>query len=303
MPENKAPFERNSGLLYFHSQLFTLHSQMNTRLSPERAPCRWCFCGEYGTIEATHHAERNDEAGDDGMYRIAIVEDSPRHSIKLKEYLDRYQAESGAVFQVETWSNGLSFLEGYRSDCDVILMDIEMPHLNGIETARRLRKLDGEVCLIFVTYMAKYALEGYEVQAMDFLLKPVEYPGFAMKLRRALQHRDRARSRGGALVINTADGLRRADIQDIYYVEVLNHTLIYHTGQGELTERGAIRDREEALEAHGFVRCSNSFLINMGYVEYLTQGTVVIKGRSIPISRARKKAFLERFTEYVGANI
>lgn len=237
------------------------------------------------------------------MYRIAIVEDSPQYTIQLKEYLGRYQQENGVVFQIETYSNGLSFLEGYRSDRDLVLMDIEMPHLSGIDTARRLRQIDGEICLIFVTYMAKYALEGYEVQAMDFILKPLKYEGFSMKLRRALEMRDRSRARSGELVINTADGLRRIGIQDIYYVEVLNHTLIYHTGSGDYSERGAIKDRQMVLEKHDFVRCSNSFLINMRYVEYLTQSTVVIKGRGIPIGKTKKKEFLERFTEYVGANI
>ena len=237
------------------------------------------------------------------MYRIAIVEDSPKYTIQMKEFLERYQRENGVVFQIDTYSNGLSFLEGYRTDRDLVLMDIEMPHLSGIDTARQLRQMDREICLIFVTYMAKYALEGYEVQALDFILKPLKYEGFSMKIRRALEVRDRLRARSGELVVNTPDGLRRVGIQDIYFVEVLNHTLIYHTGGGDYSERGAIKDRQEALEKHDFVRCSNSYLINMRYVEYLTPSTVVVKGHGIPIGKTKKKEFLERFTEYVGANI
>lgn len=86
------------------------------------------------------------------MYRIAIVEDSPKYTIQMKEFLERYQKETGAAFQIETYSNGLSFLEGYKTDRDLVLMDIEMPHLSGIETARQLREIDREIGLIFVTY-------------------------------------------------------------------------------------------------------------------------------------------------------
>lgn len=237
------------------------------------------------------------------MYRISIVEDSPKYSIQLREFLERYQRESGATLEIEAYSNGLSFLEGYRTDCDIVLMDIEMPHLSGIETARRLRRMDEEVCLIFVTYMAKYALEGYEVQAMDFLVKPLEYAGFAVKLKRALSQRERLRAREKALIVNAAEGLRRVNVRDIYYVEVLNHTLVYHTGQGELSERGSIREREALLEKQDFARCSNSYLVNLRHVEYLAQGSVVVKGARIPIGRTKRKAFIERFTEFVGANI
>lgn len=237
------------------------------------------------------------------MYRISIVEDSPKYSIQLKEYLDRFQAENHIALEVKAYSNGISFLEDYRSDADVILMDIEMPHLNGIDTARRLREMDPEVCLIFVTYMANYALEGYEVQAMDFLVKPLEYRNFAIKLKRAMDNRDRHRARERELIVNTAEGLRRVDIHEIHYVEVLNHTLVYHTGFGQLQERGSIREREALLEKHDFARCNNSYLINLRCVEYLLPGTVVVKGERIPIGRTKKKEFIERFTEYVGANI
>lgn len=235
------------------------------------------------------------------MYRIAIVEDSPEHSAQLEKYLVRYRDEHNIVFQTRVFSNGLSFLVDYKADYDVILMDIEMPHMNGLEVARKLREVDEDACLIFVTFMAKYAIEGYEVRAMDFLLKPVEYTNFSIKLRRALEYRDKLQK--NEIVLNTSNGMQRVQIDDIYYVEVMNHTLVYHTLKGELTERGVIKDRAELLEKYDFARCNNSFLVNLRYVQSMTTGVIVVQGRTIPIGRTKKKEFLKKLTEFMGANI
>lgn len=235
------------------------------------------------------------------MYRIAIVEDDPADGKRLEEYLGRYRDEYGMVFQLKVFPNGLSFIVDYKADYDVILMDIEMPHMSGLEVAQKLREVDEDVCLIFVTYMAKYAIEGYSVRALDFLVKPVEYVNFSMKLKKALEYRDKLQKK--ELILNIANGMQRVNIDDIFYVEVINHTLVYHTHRGELTERGAIKEREAILEQHDFARCNNSFLVNLRYVQSMTTGTIVVEGRSIPIGRTKKKDFLKRLTEFMGANI
>ena len=239
--------------------------------------------------------------GPESVYRVAIVEDTPGDSAQLQKYLTRYQNEHGVEFGTRVYSNGLSFIVDYKPIYDVILMDIELPHMSGIEAARKLREVDEDVSLIFVTYMAKYAIEGYSVRALDFILKPVEFTDFSLKLKKALDHRDRFQK--NELILNTANGMHRLRIDDIYYVEVMNHTLVYHTRQGDITERGVIKDREELLEQYDFARCNNSFLVNLRYVQSMTTGTIVIQNRTLPIGRTKKKEFLRRLTEFMGAQI
>ena len=232
------------------------------------------------------------------MYRIAIVEDNAKSAEKLKRYLKRFSQERNIPLQYSVFVDGMDFVSDYKADFDVILMDIEMPHMDGMEAARRLRAMDEEVCLIFVTNLAHYAIEGYEVRAMDFLVKPVEYDNFSLKLQKALASRSRMQKK--ELVINNGSGFRRIRLDELYYIEVMDHNLIYHTTGGDFSERGSIREKEELLRDFGFARASNSFLVNLRYATAFSGGDVTVAGARIPVGRTKKKDFLKSLTEYLG---
>ena len=118
----------------------------------------------------------------------------------------------------------MDFISDYKVDFDIILMDIDMPHMNGLDTARRLRQVDEGVALIFITNLAQYAINGYEVRALDFIVKPVEYRELEYKLNRALLY---CRRHGeDALTLESAGVARRVPLRTIYYVEVYNHSII-----------------------------------------------------------------------------
>ena len=119
------------------------------------------------------------------MYNIAIIEDERDAAQLIRSYLDEYSKSSGEQFTVYEFSNAVRFLENYTAKYDIVFMDIELPDMNGMEASRRLRMMDKDVILIFVTNMAQCAVSGYEVEAFSFIVKPATYNNFVMKLERA----------------------------------------------------------------------------------------------------------------------
>ena len=111
------------------------------------------------------------------MIRVAIVEDEAAVREQLAGYVQRCTRQYGTLFEVTMFTDGLEILEEYRPVYDIIFLDVEMPQLDGMETARRIRAMDSEVQLIFITNMAQYAIKGYAVGALDYVLKPASGPG------------------------------------------------------------------------------------------------------------------------------
>ncbi len=210
-------------------------------------------------------------------------------------------AHEDTQFAVTRFKNGVTFLAAEGSDFDLVFMDIEMPSLNGMETAKRLRKLNPSVVLVFVTNFAQYAVNGYEVGALDFLVKPVTYANFEVKLLRATETvKMRAKD---IVVISGSDGVVTVSKSDIKYVEIMSHDMIYHTvGCGDLRAYGTLKKAEEML-GPCFVRCSSAYLVNLAFVKSVRGYTVTVGGDKLPLSRLRKKAFMESLADYYGGKI
>lgn len=232
------------------------------------------------------------------MMMVSIVEDDESSAKQLEEYLDRYSASSGQKFCVTVYSDAETFLVNYRTDCDIVFMDIELPDLNGMEAARKLRERDAIVSLIFVTNMSQFAVKGYSVGAFDFIVKPVSYFGFATMLDRVLPL---LKSKGDVeLTVRTAKGIKRICVSRISYIEVRSHKLIYHTDGEDVEGWGSLNDMEEKLEAAHFARGNSFYLVNLKYVTAIDGNDVTVGGESLPISRTKKKEFMRRLNEYLG---
>lgn len=166
------------------------------------------------------------------MNRIAIVEDDQGYRDTLFTYIKQYEQERDTAFEVTPFEKADDFLAVYNGDYDIILMDIEMPGTNGMDAAEQIRKRDAQVVIMFITNMAHYAIKGYEVGALDFVLKPIQYLNFANKMDRAMQLVENRGSK--PVMIQTGTGVKKIDSRDIFYVEIQNHVLRYHTKQGIL---------------------------------------------------------------------
>ena len=230
--------------------------------------------------------------------RIAIVEDDANVRQQLTAYIGKFYEEDATRFKLSVFSDGDEILEDFRADYDLILLDIQMKHLNGLETAEKIRQLDRVVYLVFVTNLANYAIKGYSVQAFDFILKPINY----MMLKQLLQRVDKLVSarQHQYLTLPTDLGLTRIDVNHIYYVETEAHFLIIKTDQGEYRMRDTMKNMETVLEKYGFFRCNNCYLVNLKHVERVDGSTLFVNGEELAISRPRYKAFMETLTKYWG---
>lgn len=232
--------------------------------------------------------------------RIAILEDDGNYRKKIKEYIEQYQEERGVEFQITTFSNGMEILDEFCGNFDIILLDIEMPGLNGMEVAREIRRQDADVVLVFITNLAEYAIQGYEVDALDFVLKPINYYNFSVKLERAIKRADSRAS--GEVVLFLPDGVKRLSTRQIYYVDIQGHTLQYHTDQGIYRVRGTMQQAEKSLAEYHFFRCNNCYLVNLRYAAETRDNVVVVAGEELEISRRNRAAFFAALMAYVGGN-
>ncbi|MFT4143828.1 MAG: LytTR family DNA-binding domain-containing protein [Mobilitalea sp.] len=230
--------------------------------------------------------------------KLAIVDDDIKATDLLESYITRFEQENNITIQVSVFHHPNDFLSTYSRDYDLVLMDIEMPGLNGIETAKELRRMDKHVVLIFITNMAQYAINGYEVEAIDYVIKPVSYADFILKIQKAMRYIQRNQDK--RLILNTSEGVVHLHVSDILYVEVIRHYLLYHTINGDFTVRGVMKEMEESLAEYHFVRSNHCYLINLKYVEAISGNMVKVGGDELQISRNKKNDFLMEFTRYVG---
>lgn len=232
------------------------------------------------------------------MIRVAVVEDDKSQASLLESMLTRYGQEKNQAFAVDTFYSGVDLLDGYNGSYDIILLDIEMPFINGIDVAKKIRKADKSVVLIFVTNMAQYAINGYEVNASGFLVKPIAYFGLKMTLGNAINFV--ASKEASDIVINTRQGVKVLSSTDVQYVESVKHDLVYHTAAGEIRCRGTLKEIENELLKLNFIRSSSCYIINLKYVRGIENGMIELPKCSLPVSRERKKDITNAFMRYLG---
>ena len=141
------------------------------------------------------------------MICVSIVEDEAAAAEKLKEFLKKYSEKNNVLFNTTVYTDGESFLSNYKSDVDIVFMDIELPDSNGMEISAKLRELDQLVTIVFVTNMQQFAAKGYSVGAADFIVKPITYYAFSSMLNR-IMHAIVA-TKTCELTIKTVNGIRR----------------------------------------------------------------------------------------------
>ena len=231
------------------------------------------------------------------MIRFAIADDEPLFQKQLKEYLTRYGTESDQAFSIAVYDDGAALLEAYRGQYDILLLDIQMKDMDGMTAAKRIRAIDEEIVNVFITNMQQYAIEGYSVGALDYLLKPVTYYAFSQCMERVIRRIKRKDKT--YLLVNSPQGGRKIDADELLHVEIHSHSLIYHTKSGDISAIGSMKEVEDSLSGLPFYRCNKGDLINLAHVDGIRDGDAVVGGKTVPVSRAKKKAFLDALNRYI----
>ncbi len=242
----------------------------------------------------------NDFRKGDGakMYQIAVVEDRDSDANELICALNRFSKEKKVAICVKRFVSADSFLFEYEKKYDIVFRDIRRPGTNGRDSAARLRKVDPDIVLVFVTTIARRAIRGYEVNALDFILKPIEYPSFALKLERAFSAVPKNNEK--IIVLNRREGIDRIKESEILYLEVKNHTVVYHCLKKDIEINTSLKAARNDLDSSVFYKCNNCYVINRNYVTRIEGYSVTLDGKiTLPVSHPKRAEFVKAFHRFV----
>lgn len=229
------------------------------------------------------------------MLKIAIVDGDEESVDRLKKIMTQFGRAHGADMFFNVFHSGVDFVSGYTADYDFVFMEINLPHMNGLKTAKAMRELDKTVPLVFVTGSAAHAIHGYDVGAIQFLIKPLEYDTFSTKLGKYLE---RAKERDGSfMIVDSRENKRKVLYSDIYYITVSGRYVSLHTKSESIEMNVSMKEMENILRDKGFVRGDNSSMVNMTHVTSINPEGAIVNGELIPCSRHRRKALISAFKD------
>ena len=230
--------------------------------------------------------------------RIAVCDDEEKFRNQARDMVDKLAGSLDVV--VDAYSDGNQLLAAFdKKPYDVLFLDIEMPAMDGITLAKKLRERSDSIYIVFLTGHVEYALEGYEVNALRYLTKPVQEE----KLREVLRFvMDQSTSKKQLMIKEDGEELL-LNIADIVYFEAQNQYVMIYTTDGEHLVRYNIGDFEEQLKADGFFRVHRGYLVSLAKVKKLVKSEVIMDGEegevSVPVSRSNVKPLKEALYAYV----
>lgn len=234
------------------------------------------------------------------MIRISILDDEVEEALGIRDMIQNVLAQRHEPAGISVYHDAQAFLDAYAAgQSDIIFLDIQMPQMDGLTCAERIRERDASVILIFITGMVQYAVQGYRVEAMDYIVKPVTPSLLEHSMNRAWKRLGRRK----AIVVRSSDGMRSLEADELLYAEALNHRVILHTRAGEIHCTQTLSSIEAQLEGSGFFRCHAAFLVNMKRVQHIDGNDLYMEGKAIPISKHRRREFLQELTAYWGETL
>ncbi|QHI72639.1 LytR/AlgR family response regulator transcription factor [Aminipila terrae] len=230
------------------------------------------------------------------MIKIAVCDDEEIMRSQLNNKIVAYMENTNCSSQVFLFSNAEELVES-STDYDIIFLDIQMEGMSGMEAARKIREAGGESYIVFITVLKEYVYDAFDVEATDYLLKPVEDERFMRAMDRILHYIEDKRT--ASLTVQKSTGYKIIRLTDIFYCEVINRKIYIYTKQGVIDYYNKIDELEKQLKSY-FVRCHRSYLVNLQYVCGYENGIAQLEnGNKIPISRSRQQDFIKAVLNYM----
>lgn len=233
------------------------------------------------------------------MINVAIVDDECLERQQIRNYLEEIASQNTIQFCIDEFSSADTFLLKYEQGYDLVFMDIEFKNgQNGMQVAHALRQIDNTMILIFVTNMAQMAIEGYEVEALDFIVKPVDRYAFMLKMTRALNRV--AQNTTNCITVRQEGDVRSLHVHLIRYLTVNGHYVVYHSREGIFTEYISLSAAIKKLNSPIFYRCDRGCVVNLRFVNGIKKDTCVVDGEELLIARTQRAKFLKAYTDFLG---
>ena len=235
------------------------------------------------------------------MIRIAICEDEKETQSLIENYLHNILKNINIEYEIQKYSLGEELLESNLKEIDILLLDIQMGQINGMDTARKIREVDNKMEIIFITSLIDYVQDGYEVKAYRYLLKPIELEELKKHVLTCIKEIE---NKNNYILIKNKSNTYKIQSNEIKYIEVQKKNMLIHTINKTFDVRYSLEKIEKDLKLGKFVRCHKSFLINLSYVENIKLNTAILEsGEEVPVSRYRYKEVKEKFLKFLGDSI
>ncbi|MBR4780448.1 MAG: response regulator transcription factor [Lachnospiraceae bacterium] len=227
--------------------------------------------------------------------RIAVCDDEERFLTDIKDHI--YEIYNSMDVVVDCFTSGKNLINSFdKQSYDLVFLDIEMPEIDGLTLAKMLREKSNELNIVFLTGHIEYALEGYEVNALRYLTKPVKKD----KMLEVLHYVSEKLTKNHKLKIRVDAEDTFIDVNDIVYFEAQNQYIMIYTKTGEYLVRYNISDYENELGKDGFFRTHRSYLVNLSKVKKIGKSEVIMEGdKEVPVSRNTIKALKEALYTYI----
>lgn len=233
--------------------------------------------------------------------QIWLAEDEAPQREQLCALLRQVCAARGVEAELRAFDSGRALVDAYEPGVDLLLLDIDMPGLSGMDAAHRIRERDERVLIVFCTNLVARALDGYAVAAMDFLVKPVTRARLEDLMEKALRRLGPIVP--AALTLRTQDATTVVPLRDILYAETYGRKLRLHTVQGTLDLRMTLSALEAQLPENAFFRIHNACIVSLSHVDRISGCDVTVGGDVLPVSRHKKRDFLKALTSFMGEQL